>query len=234
MRQKLFDLLQLSFNSFMSNIHTAIPGKIESYNAIKKQAEVKPLIKKQFEESNLEYPVISNVPVMLPGNEESVISIPLQKGDGCLILFSEVSLERYLSSSGEIVEVGDVRKFSLSDAICIPGLGPFNKPGKIGNGTDFEVIYKNGNLKITSNDLTLNYNNAQIKLTGSNVEISYSTAKIILSNTLIEIDGSGTVIGITLKSGDALIWQPNILPVDPITGVPHGGPGAGIVKLKGA
>lgn len=39
---------------------------------------------------------------------------------------------------------------------------------------------------------------------------------------------------IILKTGDAAIWQPNILAIDPLTGVPHGGPNAGIVKLKGA
>jgi hypothetical protein len=36
-----------------------------------------------------------------------------------------------------------------------------------------------------------------------------------------------------LKSGDATAWQPNILKIDPFSGVPHGGPGGGIVKLKG-
>lgn len=42
-----------------------------------------------------------------------------------------------------------------------------------------------------------------------------------------------TAAGITIATGDSVIWQPNILPVDPVTGVPHGGAGAGIVKLKG-
>jgi len=40
--------------------------------------------------------------------------------------------------------------------------------------------------------------------------------------------------GITLKTDDATTWKPNILDVDPFTGLPHGGPTAGIVKLKGA
>lgn len=42
------------------------------------------------------------------------------------------------------------------------------------------------------------------------------------------------VTGITLKTGDATGWLPNILPNDPFTGMVHGGPLAGIVKLKGA
>jgi len=39
--------------------------------------------------------------------------------------------------------------------------------------------------------------------------------------------------GITIKTGDAATWKPNILAVDPFSGVPHGGPTAGISLLKG-
>ena len=47
----------------------------------------------------------------------------------------------------------------------------------------------------------------------------------------VEIDASGEI---SLKTGDASAWKPNILAVDPFSGLPHGGPGAGVVKLKGA
>lgn len=54
---------------------------------------------------------------------------------------------------------------------------------------------------------------------------------IILKIDGVEIDIDST--GITLKSGDAASWNPNILAIDPITGLPHGGVTAGIVKLRG-
>jgi phage baseplate assembly protein V len=40
--------------------------------------------------------------------------------------------------------------------------------------------------------------------------------------------------GIIIKTGDASTWKPNVLAVDPFTGMPHGGIPAGITKLKGA
>lgn len=46
-----------------------------------------------------------------------------------------------------------------------------------------------------------------------------------------EVELSST--GITLKTGDASAWLPNILPNCLFTGSPHGGAVAGIVKLKG-
>ena len=39
--------------------------------------------------------------------------------------------------------------------------------------------------------------------------------------------------GITLETGDAVGWIPNILSTDPFLGIPHGGVTGGIVKLKG-
>lgn len=39
---------------------------------------------------------------------------------------------------------------------------------------------------------------------------------------------------IILQTGDAAGWLPNVLSIDPLTGVPHGGPSAGITRLHGA
>jgi hypothetical protein len=51
-------------------------------------------------------------------------------------------------------------------------------------------------------------------------------------NVIIKAGAQATKL--ELNTGDASTWLPNILQVDPVTGVPHGGPTAGIVKLKGA
>lgn len=56
------------------------------------------------------------------------------------------------------------------------------------------------------------------------------------SRVTMKADGSIEVestVGITLKTGDAAAWLPNILGNCAFTGAPHGGPIAGIVKLKG-
>lgn len=191
MRSRFSDVVQQIIESHMLKVHTCIPGKIESYNPAIKQASVKPLIKLKVNNESLSYPVINNVPVVFQGTADAVIAFPLSAGDGCLILFSEQSLENYLSSSGNEVEPGDNRRYSVNDAVCIPGLFPFGKPGKTGGLTGIDVIWKG--YKITIDDT-----------------------------------------GITLNSTDALPWKPNILPQDPFTGLPHGGPTAGIIKLRGA
>ena len=42
-----------------------------------------------------------------------------------------------------------------------------------------------------------------------------------------------TDAGIEIKSTDATNWGPNVMKTCPITGIPHGGVNAGIIKLKG-
>jgi hypothetical protein len=74
-----------------------------------------------------------------------------------------------------------------------------------------------------------------------NVTFTNGDFSMTVNNTSKEIalsDWNGneiqlTVAGILLKSTDAANWKPNTLAVDPFTGVPHGGVGAGITKLKG-
>lgn len=155
----LSDLLKQSFDCLMSSVHTAIPGTIESYDYKKKQAKVKPLIKQEFEGGEkLDYPVIANVPVIFPGSSDFILHYPLKKGDGVLLIFSERSLENWLSSRGT-AETGDGRKFSLSDAIAIPGLFSFNNTGKVASGNKLEMLYKDAKIEIDdSGTITLNGN----------------------------------------------------------------------------
>lgn len=143
------DILTNAIQAEINEIHTAIPGKIESYDPATKKANVKPLIKKWFADGSfMPLPVIVDVPVIFPGSSDFVLSFPLKAGDGVLIIFSERSMEYWLSNAMTDSEPGDPRKYDLNDAVCIPGLFSFGQPGKVGNGTDVEILYKNASIKI--------------------------------------------------------------------------------------
>ena len=47
---------------------------------------------------------------------------PLKKGDGVLILFSETGIGNFLAGTGQVADADDQTRFSLTDAIAIPGL----------------------------------------------------------------------------------------------------------------
>ena len=68
----------------------------------------------------LDYPRIDGVPVVFPqGNDREFITAwPVKKGDKCLLIISEQSLDLWQYG----IDTETDLKFDLSNAICIPGL----------------------------------------------------------------------------------------------------------------
>lgn len=156
----LTEAIKTVINSLVPEIHTCIPGKVSKYDHTLQKAEIKPLIKYAFEgNSYSEYPVIVNVPVMMPRSKNFYMHFPISKDDTGLLIFSESALENWLSLGG-IQEPGDKRKFDLSDGVFIPGLYPFSNSSPSSNNEDVEIQYKNTGVRIK--------NNGDIEIGGSN------------------------------------------------------------------
>jgi hypothetical protein len=164
MKQRFSDVVKKIIESYLLKVHTCIPGKIESYEPATKKATVKPLIKFKVNNETLSYPVIDNVPVVFQGTQNAIITFPISPGDGCLIIFSEQSMENYLSSVGNEVDPGDDRRYSINDAICIPGLFPFGDPGKVSDNND---------------NLIIEIDNANIRVNGQNIELNGNTKRFV-------------------------------------------------------
>jgi hypothetical protein len=146
----------------LRRVNTSLPGRIESYNATTGKAEVQPLLREVYADGEeLTLPRIANVPVVFPRTATASITLPLAKGDGVLLLFCQRSLDTWLSTGG-IAKPDDVRMHSLTDAIAIPGLLPFN----IG-GTGFT-------------DLVIRRGDAQFKIaTGGKIALGTSAAELL-------------------------------------------------------
>jgi len=102
-------------------IHTAVPGTIVSYDPAKGQATVKPSMKFKTKGGRmLDYPQITGVPVVFQQHmsQKTTIGFPVKKGDGCLLVISEQSLDYFMYGQ----ETGTDLRFDLTNAICIPGL----------------------------------------------------------------------------------------------------------------
>jgi hypothetical protein len=109
----------------LRRLNTAIPGRIESYNAARREADVLPLIREKYADGTvLELKPIKHVPVLMPSVGGVRFTLPVAAGDTVLILFAQRSLDRWLSDGG-VVDAGDIRMHSMSDAIAIPGLFAF-------------------------------------------------------------------------------------------------------------
>lgn len=155
----LSDVLRQAFRSYLNDFRVALPAKIEKYDALKSKANVKPQIKDvRLNGEVITLPVIVNVPVIFPQTKNGGFSFPLERGDGVLLIFSDRSLDEWLSR-GDDVPYTDSRQHSITDAIAIPGLYAFsqninsnNSEGKTQLRAQNGVlsINKNGNIEIRS------------------------------------------------------------------------------------
>jgi hypothetical protein len=150
MKVTLSEAIKQAINYALKNVHTILPGKIVEYDYTAQKASVLPTIKEKFYTGKvLSMPIIANVPVIFPRTANASITFPLEKDDKVLLLFSEKSLERWLSK-GDEVEAGVNRRFDLTDCIAIPGLYSFADSSP-SNGEDLIIKYNNSKIIIKKN-----------------------------------------------------------------------------------
>jgi hypothetical protein len=131
------------------NMHTCIPGKIESFDAAKCLAVVTPT--GQFLQPNgklLDYPQINDVPVhvLQYAGQKCTIAFPIKKGDECLLFFAEQQLDKF--RDGEDAKC-DLR-FDLSNAIALVGLfRQTNSVVKEACDNDAMILDHNGQSRVT-------------------------------------------------------------------------------------
>jgi len=116
----------------LADMRVSCPARVEKYDSAKQQVDVKPLLKESYTaEDGTDVveglPVITNVPVVFPGGGGYRITFPIQAGDTVLLVFSDRSIDAWLTNGGEAAPV-DERRHVLTDAIAIPGLHAENAP----------------------------------------------------------------------------------------------------------
>jgi hypothetical protein len=129
--------LQDLISDRLRQVNVALPGRVESYDSATRKASVLPLIDETYGDGTVvRFKPITNVPVVMPATASARITMPISVGDIVLIVFSQRSLDLWLSEGG-ITKAGDVRMHAMSDAIAIPGLFPFN--GVPSSGVNLEL-----------------------------------------------------------------------------------------------
>ena len=173
------DVLQQAVDSILSTVHTCLPGKIEKYDYETQKADVKPLLKRKFEDGDIiELPVLTDVPVIMPRSSKASIMFPIKKGDLVLLLFSERAIGDWLINGG-LVDPISSRRFDLSDAIAIPGLYPFTEKSPAQNADDLQI--KNDESTIT------------LRQDGTMLLEGKGTIEMLSSGT-VEINGSNLTV----------------------------------------
>ena len=85
----MLESLELWLQSRMEDVHTMLPGTVQSYDPDTRTAVVKPSVKLRTMHGDiLDIPPIASVPVVWPGsNDFTAMSKDLSKGSGVTLLF---------------------------------------------------------------------------------------------------------------------------------------------------
>lgn len=107
-----------------------LPGYVVAFDPETQLAQIQCSIQKVLLDTNtgVTIPIIENVPVHFPGNDEFYLWHEIKPDCEGLVLFSQRALDEWINS-GSVKKPHDLRMFSEKDAIFIPGVR--SKPGAI-------------------------------------------------------------------------------------------------------
>lgn len=128
MKYTLEQALLEAMDSRFRDLHTCMPGRVESYDAAKQTATVQPMIKRvDVSDAGAQvvssYPTLANVPVAWPRFGGFYIHGPLASGDFVLLTFTESAIDPFRARGTE-THPGDLRRHTMTGAVAIPGLYP--------------------------------------------------------------------------------------------------------------
>lgn len=126
-------VLMALMDSIRSDIRVAIPGTVTAWDSSQQTVTVRPAIREKMtidddDDSDVEIPLLVDVPVVMPrGGGYGVFFAP-KKGDECLVVFADMCIDSWWQSGG-VQSQADSRRHDLSDGFAIMGCwSQKNKP----------------------------------------------------------------------------------------------------------
>jgi Phage protein Gp138 N-terminal domain len=119
-------VIAAAIDARLVNVHTHLPARIESYDAVRQRCSVQVELRQaKFEEDGartpLKIPLLTDVPVLFGGGGDFRTTYPLRRGDQVWLEICEASLALWKPRGGD-VDPADDRRMKLSDAVAVTGL----------------------------------------------------------------------------------------------------------------
>lgn len=136
--------MDLLLSGHSSGLYFCRPGIIKEFDPATNLAVVRPAIQakvtpREGQPQYITFPTIIRVPVVIPYAQKAglCITVPIRKGDECLLVFSDRMIDNFVKTGGIVKpeccggdnKTSEPRQHDLTDAICIPGF--ISQPFKI-------------------------------------------------------------------------------------------------------
>lgn len=172
----LADVLDLNKRQTALSINAVKIGIVRAFNKDTQRADVE-IAYKQVKEILAdgtrvyqEYPLLMDLPVVVLFGGVDFLSLPIQEGDNCLVLFNDNEIDQW-AKNGNGGNCSTFRMHDLSDGIALVGIRPLTNSivGYLANG--IRLSHGGGNSQIDLKDnliesiatLFLHHGNMQIK-----------------------------------------------------------------------
>lgn len=114
-----------AFNN-AAQLRVAIPAIVESFDADKQTVSVQPAITENIQVGGeaakaTQLPVLTDIPICFPRAGGYCITLPIAKGDECLLVFADMCIDGWWQSGG-VQDQMETRRHDLSDAFAIIGV----------------------------------------------------------------------------------------------------------------
>lgn len=202
----LAEALDAILRNHSASLRVMLPGVVESYDASRQVADVKPLLpiprdtgEDIFEE---EIPVLPSVPVKFPRAGPFFMSLPLKKGHFVMLIFADRSYDRWWRGSGSKVDAPLLQHtHSEADAVALAGFYP-DQDALSDAHPDHLVIGKDSGAQIHIKDDEINIyeeNASDFAARSDRVDADLSA----INNSLAELAGLFTSMAPTSNDGGA-------------------------------
>jgi hypothetical protein len=193
-------ILDMKVQEIFSLLNCHQLGTIEDFNAETQTATVSLSIKLNFGDTLKTYPVLKEVPVFVLGGGNRVITIPIIRGDTCLVLFNDRDIDIWTQTGAAALPSSD-RQHDISDGLALVGFR--SKANPVGTYSNNDVEIRNGQNKIAVGDKLLFKNSTTDLLTVLQLAATALTAldtRKIGSTAAPEITAFKTQLALLLKS----------------------------------
>lgn len=198
-------------------MRVAIPCVVVSFNPVAQTVVVQPAIMEKMNKNENGTPVptdytipqLLDVPVQIYGAGGLFVTIPIQPGDECLVVFADMCIDSWWQNGGTNNTQAERRRHDLSDAIAIFGLK--SQPNVLDNyNTEaMEIRDQAGQTVIQVSPTALSLTTlGTLTLNGQSIVIEGPTtftntvdiSGAVSMESTLEVTGEGIVDGVAVKT----------------------------------
>ncbi len=120
------EFYRILMDTLSDNLRVAIPGIVQSFDPVAQTVTVQPAIRERIRNPDLTFshvalPLLVDVPIVVPRAGGFALTLPVAKGDECLVIFGDMCFDAWWAS-GNVQNQPDKRRHDLSDGFAIMGL----------------------------------------------------------------------------------------------------------------